>query len=55
LAVLVFAAPAEGTNQVQAAALPYSAESVVFDQDQDDNQMTNDQVISAVYDADEDK
>jgi hypothetical protein len=55
LAVLVFAAPAEGTNQVQAAAVPYSAESVVFDQDQDDSQMSNDQVISAVYDADEDK
>ena len=55
LAVLTLAAPAETTTQVQVAAVPYSAESVVFDQDQDDNQMTNDQVISAVYDADEDK
>ena len=55
LAVLAFAAPSETTTQVQAAVVPYSAESVVFDQDQDDNQMTNDQVIGAVYDADEDK
>ena len=55
LAVLAFAAPSETTTQVQAAVVPYSAESVVFDQDQDDNQLTNDQVIGAVYDADEDK
>jgi hypothetical protein len=55
LAVFVFAAPSERTNQVQAAVMPYSAESVVLDQDQDDSQMTNDQVIGAVYDADEDK
>jgi hypothetical protein len=54
LAMFAFAAPSETTNQVQAAVVPYSAESVVFDQ-QDDNQMTNDQVIGAVYDADEDK
>ena len=55
LAVFAFAAPSETTNQVQAAVMPNSAESVVLDQDQDDNQMTNDQVIGAVYDADEDK
>jgi hypothetical protein len=55
LAVLTFAGPSETTTQVQATVAPYSAESVVFDQEQDDNQMTNDQVIGAVYDADEDK
>jgi hypothetical protein len=55
LAVFAFAAPSETTSQVQAAVVPYSAESVVLDQEQDDNQMTNDQVIGAVYDADEDK
>ncbi|HXI22681.1 MAG TPA: hypothetical protein VNG71_02320 [Pyrinomonadaceae bacterium] len=55
LAVFAFAAPSETTNQVQAAAVPYSAESIVFDQEQDDHQLTNDQVIGAVYDADEDK
>lgn len=55
LAVFAFAAPSETSNQVQAAVVPYSAESVVLDQEQDDNQMTNDQVIGAVYDADEDK
>jgi hypothetical protein len=38
---------------VQAAIVPYSAESVVLDQDQSDNQLTNDQVIDAVY-ADDD-
>ena len=55
LAVLTLAAPSETTTQVQAAIVPYSAESVVFDQEPDDNQMTNDQVIGAVYAADEDK
>ena len=55
LAVFALAAPSETSNQVQAAVVPYSAESVVLDQEQDDNQMTNDQVIGAVYDADEDK
>lgn len=55
LAVLTFAAPSEPTTQVQAAVVPYSAESVVFDQEQDDNQMTNDQIIGTVYDAEEDK
>src|ERR1041384_2026586 len=55
LAVFSFAAPSETTNQVQAAVVPYSAESVILDQEQDDHQITNDQVIGAVYDADEDK
>ena len=55
LAVFAFAAPSETTNQVQAAVVPYSAESVVFDPEQDDHQITNDQVIGAVYEADEDK
>jgi hypothetical protein len=55
-AVLAFAAPSADTNaEVRAAVVPYSAESVILDQEQDDNQMTNDQIIGAVYDADEDK
>jgi len=55
LAVLAFAAPsADSTTQVQAAVLPYSAESVVLDQDQDNKQLTNDQVINAIY-ADDDE
>jgi len=54
LAVLAFAAPStDTTSQVQAAVVPYSAETVVLDQDQD-NQLTNDQVISAIY-ADDDE
>jgi len=57
LAVLTFVAPANNaTDQQLAAATPYSAEAVVLDQDQDDNQMTNDQVINAIYaDSDEGK
>jgi len=55
LAVLTFVAPATDTNDQQTAALvPYSAETVVLDQDQDDNQLTNDQVINAIY-ADDDE
>ena len=55
LAVLTFVAPANNaTNQQIAAVVPYSAETVVLDQDQDDNQMTNDQVINAIY-ADDDE
>ena len=55
LAVLTFVVPATNTNDQQTAALvPYSAETVVLDQDQDDNQLTNDQVISAIY-ADDDE
>jgi len=57
LAVLAFAAPsADSTTQLQAAVVPSSAETVVLEQDQDNNQLTNDQVISAIYaDADEGK
>jgi|ERR1051325_4376300 hypothetical protein len=54
LAVLTFVAPSNSvTDQQTAALVPYSAESVVLDQDQSDNQLTNDQVIDAVY-ADDD-
>jgi alpha/beta superfamily hydrolase len=54
LAVLMFVAPATNTTDPQTAALaPYSAESVVLGQDRDDNQLTNDQVISAIYDDDD--
>jgi len=42
------------TNQQIAAVVPYSVETVVLDQDQDDNQLTNDQVINAIY-ADDDE
>ena len=53
LAVLMFVSPATSTIDHQTASLvPYSAESIVLDQDRDDNQMTNDQVISAIYDDD---
>jgi hypothetical protein len=57
LAVLTFVAPSSNTtNQPTAAVVPYSAETVVLDQDQDDNSMTDDQVINAVYvDDDEGK
>ena len=55
LAVLAFAAPsADSTTQMQAAVVPSSAETVVLEQDQDNNQLTNDQVISAIY-ADDDE
>ena len=54
LAVLMFVAPATDTaNQQTAALAPYSAESVVLGQDRDDSQLTNDQVISAIYDDDD--
>ena len=54
LAVLTFVAPADNvTNQPIAAVVPYSAETVVLDQDQDDNQLTNDQVINAIYTDDD--
>ena len=57
LAVLTFVVPATDTNDQQTAAVvPYSAETVVLDQDQDDNQFTNDQLIKAIYvDDDEDR
>jgi hypothetical protein len=55
-AVLSLVAPATETTSPQTAALvPYSAEAVLLDQDQDDNQMTNDQVFSAIYVDDEGK
>ena len=55
LAVLTFVAPSSETlNQQTAALVPYSAETVVLDQDQTDNQMTDDQVLSAIY-VDEDE
>jgi hypothetical protein len=55
LVVLTFVAPAtDTTTQTTAAVLPSSAESVVLDQGQDE--MTNDQVLSAIYyDEDEGK
>jgi len=56
LAVLTFVAPATDmtTQQTIAAVLPSSAETVVLDQDQENNQITNDQVINAIY-ADDDE
>lgn len=54
LAVLTFVAPAtNATDQQTAALVPYSAEAVVLEQDRDDNQLTNDQVISTIYDDDD--
>ena len=67
LAVLMFVAPAPNTSDPQTAGavlmfvatntsdqqFPYSAESVVLGQDRNENQMTNDQVISAIYDDDD--
>lgn len=56
LAVLTFVVSSTETTTEQTAALvPYSAEAVVLDQDQDDNQMTNDQVINTIYVDDEGK
>ena len=56
LAVLTFVVSSTETATEQTAALaPYSAEAVVLDQDQDDNQMTNDQVINTIYVDDEGK
>lgn len=54
LAVLTFVAPSsETTSQPTAALVPYSAEAVVLDQS-DNDQVTDDQVLSAIY-ADEDE
>jgi len=53
LAVLTFFAPNTATETGPTAALiPSSAETVVLDQNQSDDQMTDDQVLSAIY-ADE--
>lgn len=51
LAALSFLAPAAATSQETASLNPYSAEAVVFNQDQSD-EMTDEQVLSAIY-ADE--
>jgi hypothetical protein len=52
LAAFSFLAPGAGTGTTQdttAALSPYSAEAVVFNQDQADDQMTDEQVLSAIY------
>lgn len=52
LAALSFLAPGAGTGTPQettTALSPYSAESVVFNQDQGDDQITDEQVIDAIY------
>ncbi len=50
LAAFSFLAPGAGTSQETTAALaPYSAEAVVLNQDQSDDQMTDEQVLSAIY------
>jgi predicted anti-sigma-YlaC factor YlaD len=52
LAAFSFLAPGAGTGTTQettAALSPYSAEAVVFNQDQSDDQMTDEQVLSAIY------
>jgi len=50
LAVVSFVAPGTTVPQATAATLvPSSAEAVVFNQDQSDDQMTDDQVISTIY------
>jgi hypothetical protein len=53
LAVLTFVTPSSDTiNQPTAALVPYSAESVVLDQS-DNDQVTDDQVLSAIYSDDD--
>ena len=53
LAAVTFAIPAaDSKTDPVAAMVAGSAETVVFDQGQDE--MTNDQAISAIYGADED-
>jgi hypothetical protein len=52
LAALSFLAPGAGTvtsQETTAPLSPYSAEAVVFNQDQSDDQMTDEQVINAIY------
>lgn len=52
LAALTFVVPAEESMPVQTAALiPSSAETVVFDES--DEEMTNEDVLSAIYDEEE--
>jgi anti-sigma factor ChrR (cupin superfamily) len=55
LAVLSFVVPGAGTVTTQsttAESSPYSAEAIVFNQDQNEDQMTDEQVLSVIY-ADE--
>jgi hypothetical protein len=52
LAALSFLAPGAGTatsQETTAPLSPYSAEAVVFNQDQSEDQMTDEQVLSAIY------
>jgi len=50
LAVLSFVAPTASTSQETTATLiPLSAETVVFNQDQGDDQMSDDQVLGTIY------
>ena len=53
LGVLTFVAPTQQASQQTAALVPYSAEAVVLDQN-DNDQLTDDQVFSAIY-ADDDE
>ena len=52
LAVLTFVAPSSETTSQTAALVSYSAESVVLDQS-DNDQVTDDQVLSAIYSDDD--
>lgn len=53
LAVLTFVVPStDTTSQTTAVLVPYSAESVVLDQS-DNDQVTDDQVLSAIYSDDD--
>ena len=50
LAALSFLVPGAATSPETTAALsPYSAEAVVFNQDQGDDQMSDEQILSAIY------
>ena len=52
-ALTLFVPSSEPASQQTAALVPYSAEAVVLDQDQD-SQLTDDQTLSAIY-ADDDE
>jgi hypothetical protein len=49
LAAFSFLAPGAGTRETTATFTPYSAEALVFNQDQIDDQMTDEQLLSAIY------
>jgi hypothetical protein len=50
LAALSFVAPGASTSQNTTADVsPYSAEAVVFNQDQTNDRLTDDQVLTAIY------